>query len=52
MLSRFRVGREPDPVFAAWLGRTRPLTGLAALRTILGPGGPDPAGPRPGESVP
>jgi hypothetical protein len=35
-LSRFRAGREPDPVFAAWLGRTRPLTGLAAIRTILG----------------
>jgi hypothetical protein len=35
-LVRFRAGREPDPVFAAWLGRTRPLTSLAALRTILG----------------
>ena len=35
-LARFRSGREPDPVFAAWLGRTRPLTGLAAIRTILG----------------
>ena len=35
-LSRFRAGRESDPVFAAWLGRTRPLTGLAALRAILG----------------
>jgi hypothetical protein len=29
-LSRFRMGREPDPVFTAWLGRTRPLTGLSA----------------------
>jgi hypothetical protein len=35
-LARFRAGRESDPVFAAWLGRTRPLTGLAAIRTILG----------------
>ena len=37
-LARFRKGREPDPVFAAWLGRTRPLTGLAAVRAILGQG--------------
>jgi hypothetical protein len=51
-LSRFRAGREPDPVFAAWLGRTRPLTSLAALRAIMGldaattpqPGGGEPAG--------
>jgi hypothetical protein len=35
-LSQFRRRREPDPVFAAWLGRTRPLTGLAAIRAILG----------------
>jgi hypothetical protein len=35
-LSRFRAGREPDPVFSAWLGRTRPLTSLAAVRAILG----------------
>ncbi len=35
-LPRFRAGRDSDPVFAAWLGRTRPLTSLAAVRTILG----------------
>lgn len=35
-LARFREGRESDPVFAAWLGRTGPLTGLKALRMILG----------------
>ncbi len=35
-LSRLRQGREPDAVFAAWLGRARPLTGLAAVRTVLG----------------
>jgi hypothetical protein len=51
-LPRFRQGREPDPMFAAWLGRARPLTGLAAIRTILGLDGPDPAWPRPGESGP
>jgi hypothetical protein len=41
-LARFRSGRESDPVFAAWLGRTRPLTSLAALRTILGLDRPGP----------
>lgn len=35
-LTRFREGRESDPVFAAWLGRTGPLTGLKAVRVILG----------------
>jgi Cdc6-like AAA superfamily ATPase len=35
-LARFRSGRESEPVFTAWLGRTRPLTNLAALRAILG----------------
>ncbi|MHB1558245.1 MAG: hypothetical protein ACYC61_12355 [Isosphaeraceae bacterium] len=35
-LARFRAGRESDPVFAAWLGRTGPLTGLKAVRVILG----------------
>ncbi len=35
-LATFRAGREADPVFAAWLGRTGPLTGLKALRVILG----------------
>ncbi len=52
-LSQFRAGRESDPVFAAWLGRTRPLTGLAALRMILGldrhegpaPAAGEPSGP-------
>ncbi len=47
-LATFRAGRETDPVFAAWVGRTGPLTGLASLRVILGldhhrpgaPGGP------------
>jgi hypothetical protein len=48
-LSHFHSGREPDPVFAAWLGRTRPLTRLAALRTILGMDRPE--GSRPAEGV-
>jgi len=51
-LAHFRSGRESDPVFAAWLGRTRPLTSLAAMRAILGldgrdgraTGGSEPAG--------
>jgi hypothetical protein len=51
-LARFRPGREPDPVFAAWLGRTRPLAGLAAIRAILGLDGPAPPGPRPGGALP
>jgi AAA ATPase domain len=49
-LTRFRAGREADPVFAAWLGRTRPLTSLAALRTILGLNAPD--APQPGGGEP
>src|SRR5262249_19060386 len=40
-LSRFRSGREPDPVFAAWLRAARPLTSLAALRMILQRDRPD-----------
>jgi hypothetical protein len=47
-LAQFRAGRESDPVFAAWLGRTRPLTSLAAVRTILGLDRPD-AAPTGGE---
>jgi hypothetical protein len=35
-LERFRKGRDHDPVFAAWLARTRPLTGLMAVRAALG----------------
>jgi hypothetical protein len=49
-LSRFRSGRESDPVFAAWLGRTRPLTSLAALRAILDLDRPE--GSRPAEGAP
>ena len=49
-LSHFRSGRESDPVFAAWLGRTRPLTSLAALRTILGLDRPDGSRPAGGAS--
>ena len=49
-LSHFRSGRESDPVFAAWLGRTRPLTSLAALRTVLGLDRPD--GSRPAGGLP
>jgi AAA ATPase domain len=49
-LARFRSGREPDPVFAAWLGRTRPLTSLAAMRAILGLDRP--AESRPPEDAP
>jgi hypothetical protein len=49
-LARFRAGREPDPVFAAWLGRTRPLTDLTAIRAVLGLDRPEasrPAGDAP-----
>jgi hypothetical protein len=49
-LPRFRAGRESDPVFAAWLGRTQPLTSLAALRAILGLDHPEAS--RPAESAP
>jgi hypothetical protein len=44
-LARFRAGRKSDPVFAAWLGRTRPLTSLAAIRTVLGLDRPEAARP-------
>lgn len=48
-LSRFRRGREHDPVFAAWLARTRPLTGLSAVRAALGPDRPGPDRPAGGQ---
>lgn len=34
-LARFRAGREADPAFDSWRKRTRPLTNLDSLRTIL-----------------
>ena len=33
--ARFRAGREADPAFDSWRKRTRPLTSLESLRTIL-----------------
>jgi hypothetical protein len=33
--ARFRQGREADPAFDSWRKRTRPLTNLEVLRTIL-----------------
>ena len=35
-LARFRQERGADPSFTAWLKRTRPLTSLNSMRTILG----------------
>ncbi len=35
-MGRFRAEHDNDPTFDAWLIRTRPLTGLSAIRAALG----------------